>query len=146
MKRFLQFVMLMIGTVLLSAVVHAQATDSLTREADKDSSAFVDSLLKKMQNDDLSEVAPKRSYFLASLGYLSNNVYLGRKDSAVIPYITPDLAYYFKSGFFLEGAVNYVNTASENRIDALSFVGGYSFTAGNYSGEATASKFFYSSQ
>jgi len=145
MRHFLLWTALMVGTVFWTGAVHAQASDSLIRQGYKDSSAIVDSLLKTIQNDDLAAVS-KRSYLLASLSYLSNNVYLGRKDSVIIPYITPDIAYYFKSGFFLEGAASYVNSAAENRFDVVSFVAGYSFSSGHYSGEATANKFFYSSQ
>ncbi len=82
---------------------------------------------------------------MAGLSYLNNNVYLGRKDSATLPYLTFSIGYYFKSGFFIDGSVNYL-ASSDNRIDAVNFDAGYSFTAGKYSGEAIVSKYFYSSQ
>jgi hypothetical protein len=87
----------------------------------------------------------KKSYLMAGLSYINDNVYLGRKDSARLPYLTFNLGYYFKSGFFIDGSVNYL-ASSDNRIDAVNFDAGYSFTANKYSGEVTFSKYFYSSQ
>jgi hypothetical protein len=95
---------------------------------------------------DATSATKKRSYLMAGLSYMNDNVYLGRKDSVVLPYLTFDLGYYFKSGFFIDGAVNYLASSSQSRIDAVSISGGYSFTSKNYSGEASASKYFYSSQ
>ena len=88
----------------------------------------------------------KKSYFMAGLSYMNDNVYLGRKDSVVLPYLTFDLGYYFKSGFFIDGSVNYLASSSQDRIDAVNISGGYSFTSKKYSGEASVSKYFYSSQ
>lgn len=87
----------------------------------------------------------KKSYAMAGLNYLNDNVYLGRKDSVRLPYVTFNIGYYFKSGFFIDGSVNYL-ASSDSRIDAVNFDAGYSFTANKYSGEATFSKYFYSSQ
>ncbi|MEP6949555.1 MAG: hypothetical protein ABI863_09795 [Ginsengibacter sp.] len=90
-------------------------------------------------------VIKKKSYLMAGLSYMNNNVYLGRKDSARLPYLTFTLGYYFKSGFFIDGSLNYL-ASSDSRIDGVNFDAGYSFTAGKYSGEAAFSKYFYSSQ
>jgi hypothetical protein len=87
----------------------------------------------------------KKSYLMAGLSYMNDNVYLGRKDSVRLPYLIFNLGYYFKSGFFIDGSVNYL-ASSDNRIDGVNFDAGYSFTANKYSGEATFSKYFYSSQ
>lgn len=82
---------------------------------------------------------------MAGLSYLSDNVYLGRKDSVRLPYLTFNLGYYFKSGFFIDGSVNYLAN-SDSRVDGVNFDAGYSFTAGKYSGEASFSKYFYSNR
>jgi len=101
--------------------------------------------MKELQKDGLPSV-PKKSYLTAGLSFLNNNVYLGRKDSMNIPYVTPDMAYYFKSGFYLEGSLSYVISSTQSRIDAVTFSGGYNFISKKYTGEVTASKFFYISQ
>jgi hypothetical protein len=124
-----------------------QAGDSTIHLVTIDSVVATNTLRQNLQNNDSSsETKNKKSYLSAGLSYLTDNVYLGRKDSVKIPYITPDIAYYFKSGFYIEGSLSYVSSSSQNRIDAVTFSGGYAFTAGNYSGDVTASKFFYSSQ
>src|SRR5690348_14066239 len=68
----------------------------------------------------------KTSYLKISGEYLSDNVYNGRKDSTVIPYLTPSVGYYHKSGLFLVASASWLST--EHRLDELTFQGGYSFS------------------
>lgn len=127
-----------------------QNTDSSRLSVTGDSSLVIDSLSKQgeqsAQTDNSSDHRHEKSYFKAGLSYMNDNVYLGRKDSVALPYITPLFGYYHKSGLFVEGSVGYLKSASQSRIDVVSLEGGYTFSAGNYDGEITASKFFYSSQ
>jgi len=147
MKCFTRFTLL-ICVCLFSCIASnaQQAGDSTIHPVSVDSTIIADTPQQNLQSNDSTTETKKKSYLSIGLSYLNDNVYLGRKDSAKIPYITPDIAYYFKSGFYIEGSLSYVNSSSQNRIDAVTFSGGYAFTAGNYSGDATASKFFYSSQ
>jgi len=101
--------------------------------------------LDTIQRVDLSPAAKKKTYLVAEISYMNDNVYLGRKDSARLPYLTFDLGYHFKSGFFVDASLNYL-ASSDSRIEAVNFEGGYSFTSNKYSGEATFSKYFYSSK
>jgi hypothetical protein len=86
----------------------------------------------------------RHSYFKASLSYLSDNVYLGRKDSLKVPYMDPTLGYYAKSGIFFTASASYF--PSESRVDAFTFAGGYRFSTERWTGEVTANKYFYNSQ
>ena len=95
--------------------------------------------------DSLYMPVPKKSYFQASIGYLSNNVYLGRKDSSVTPYITPTFGYYHKSGLFANLSASYLASAGEGRIDVVTAEAGYSISKGNFEGELTADKFWFNS-
>jgi hypothetical protein len=79
------------------------------------------------------------------LNFLNNNVYFGRKDSVATPYITPSLAYYHKSGLYLDASASYLPTSGENRIDLFTIAAGYSHKFGNLETQFTASKFFYNS-
>jgi len=92
--------------------------------------------------DDL--LGPKHSYFKASLSYLSDNVYFGRKDSLKVPYITPTFGYYNKSGIFFTASTSYMPT--ESRLDLYTIGGGYLFAKGKWDGELTANKYFYNGQ
>jgi hypothetical protein len=88
----------------------------------------------------------KSPYVTAGLSYMNDNVYLGRKDSTVLPYLTFDMAWYGKKGLFLDGSVNYLASSSQNRVDAVNFTAGYTFDVKKYSGTVSVSKYFYSSQ
>ncbi|MBN9382569.1 MAG: hypothetical protein J0H74_17535 [Chitinophagaceae bacterium] len=90
--------------------------------------------------------AHKHSYFEASLSYQSDNVYLGRKDSASLPYYTPMLTYYHKSGLYFSAAASYLHNSTDQRVDVVTLEGGYDYTVGKYGGEISFSKYFYNSQ
>jgi hypothetical protein len=86
------------------------------------------------------------SYFKLSGSYLTNSFYNGRKDSAMLPYITPTLTYYDKSGFNISSSVSYLYSAAAKRIDLFSIDAGYDFKiAKQLSGSVYASKYFYNS-
>jgi hypothetical protein len=99
------------------------------------------------QEDSAKESAPAapslKSYFSAGLGYLSNSIYNGRKDSVATPYITPTIGYYDKSGFFISGS--YLAKSGSSRIDLFNIEAGYDFNIGNFDGEISANKSFYNS-
>ncbi|HET6990795.1 MAG TPA: hypothetical protein VFJ43_05700, partial [Bacteroidia bacterium] len=86
------------------------------------------------------------SYFETGISYQNDDVYFGRKDSAALPYIIPVFSYYHKSGIYFSAFLNYLSTAGENRIDAITVEAGYTFHAGNYDGQVNMSKFIYNSQ
>jgi hypothetical protein len=64
------------------------------------------------------------THLQTGITYLSNNVYLGRQDSVPLPYITPALGYYHKSGFYLSGAVSYA-AISGGYVDLATIEAGY---------------------
>ena len=84
-------------------------------------------LLHAQEKEKDSKIS-KNSYFKAALNYLSNAVYSGRKDSLVMPYFSPSLGYYDKSGFSISGSVSYLSSSSESRIDLFSLDLGYDFS------------------
>lgn len=102
------------------------------------------SLSSKAQDAKVPE--PKKSYFKLSASYLSNAVYYGRKDSFAVPYITPTISYYDKSGFYIEGSLSYLSTAGASGFDAGAISAGYEFNSSNekLSGAVYASKYFTS--
>ncbi|HET7002981.1 MAG TPA: hypothetical protein VFI33_16760, partial [Puia sp.] len=63
-----------------------------------------------------------------------------------LPYIIPVFSYYHKSGIYFSALLNYLSTAGESRVDAITVEGGYIFHTGNYDGQVTVSKFLYNSQ
>lgn len=88
----------------------------------------------------------QKSYFKFSLSYLTNSVDYGRKDSLGLPYITPEISYHDKSGFYLAGSLSYL-AGTGAQVDGGSLSAGYEFNSKNdkLSGEIYASKYFVSS-
>ncbi len=85
-----------------------------------------------------------KSYFKADLSFLSNSVYLGRKDSLNMAYITPSIAYHHKSGLFANASLSYLISANNKRIDLYTLEVGYDFSFGkNFYGNAYLDKYFY---
>jgi hypothetical protein len=99
--------------------------------------------LKAQENDENATKA--NSYWQAGVSYLSNSVYLGRKDSLNLPYITPTIGYYHKSGLFITGSLSYLHSASQSQVDLFELEAGYTFTSNKLDGEISASKDFYNS-
>lgn len=95
---------------------------------------------------DSSKNNSDKSYFEAGVSYLNNNVYMGRKDSTNVPYLTPSFAYYNKSGFFAETSLSWLKTSDIDRIDLFEIEAGYSFIKNNFSATINAEKDFYNSQ
>jgi hypothetical protein len=91
-------------------------------------------------------VQPKKSYWQATLSYMSDNVYLGRKDSAKLPYLVPGIGYYHKSGLFADVSLAYATIPGDVHIDLVALEAGYAITKGNFDGQIAASKYYYSSQ
>jgi hypothetical protein len=67
----------------------------------------------------------KKSYFKLSTTYRSNAVYEGRKDSAVISYITPGISYVNKNGFNIAASLSYAPNPGINQIDVVSIESEY---------------------
>jgi hypothetical protein len=92
-----------------------------------------------------STSAKNKSYFKAGVKYLSDNVYLGRKDSATISYITPTIGYFNKSGFYVTAGASYQPNNGANRIDLVTVEAGYDFSIKDkFYGGFYAGKYFYS--
>ena len=86
----------------------------------------------------------KGSYFKADLNYLNDLVYLGRKDSLNLPYLTATMGYYHPSGFFITGALSYSPTASANKFDLFTLDAGYDFSINDvFTGSIYGEKYFY---
>jgi len=86
----------------------------------------------------------KASYFKFSTSYLTNSVYNGRKDSVILPYITPVIGYFDKSGFFVDASLSYLAASGNSRIDLFTLETGYDFTISDkFSGGIYGSKYFY---
>jgi len=98
---------------------------------------------KAQQQNDEDDPYESQSYFMVGMNYLSNNVYLGRKDTVVIPYYTPYIGYHFQSGIYANALVSYT-TAKGGIIDLTTLEAGYNHSFGDhFNGGLDIDKFFY---
>ena len=101
-------------------------------------------LVPQINAEESDSVKIKKSNFVVGIKYLSNNVYLGRIDSANIMYLVPSVGYYHKSGLHIAASLSYQLDAGINKIDAIALEGGYDFKVGdNFAGGLTVEKYFY---
>jgi hypothetical protein len=105
-----------------------------------------DTLKKPAPSGSSDSTAPTPSHLELSLTWLSNDVTNGRKDSTVIPLITPKISYIFKSGFEIDLSVGYNTHEPSPQVNQYTLDGSYTFNPGNYSGTVTLSGFIYSKQ
>lgn len=114
----------------------------------KDTSLVKNDTLKKTDSlaSTADSTAPTPSHLELNVIYQSNDVTNGRKDSTVIPLITPKISYIFKSGFEIDLSVGYNIHEPSPQVNQYTLDGSYSFNPGNYSGSVTLSGFIYSKQ
>lgn len=142
MKRTVRlfFLLSCILTLSLKSIaqdsVHVKMTDSTMINLQDSLKQFEKELDELLQT--------KRSYLQADVGFLSNNVFFGRKDSVATPYITPALGYYHKSGLYINALASYLPTSGQNRFDLFTIEAGYAHKFGNFDMQITGNKFFYS--
>jgi hypothetical protein len=86
----------------------------------------------------------KKSGIVVGIKYLSNNVYLGRIDSANIMYLVPSIGFTHKSGLHIAASLSYQLDAGINKIDAIALEGGYDYKIGEkFSGGLSVEKYFF---
>ena len=84
------------------------------------------------------------SYFKIGTSYLSNAVYNGREDSAIVSYLEPSISYYNKSGFNISASAEYLTSGAVHRIDAFILSAGYDFKImENWDASLGADRSFY---
>ncbi len=143
MNKHLAFMLVLLANAMCLSINAQIPKDSIILEND---SAVALSKQDSMDVESMLQFFVKKSNIKFGLSYLSNNVYLGRKDSAVLPYINPSVGYYHKSGLFLNATLQYLHNVTDSRVDAFSLVGGYAFALKNYIGILFLGKYFYNSQ
>lgn len=83
------------------------------------------------------------SYVSLGLNFMSDAVYLGRKDSITAPYLYPSITYFNKSGLYVTGSFSYLTKSSESRIDLFLGTIGYDITSEKFRGDLSFSKYFF---
>jgi len=93
--------------------------------------------------DNADDPYEHQSYFMYGVNCLSDNVYLGRKDSVALPYISPYAGYHFSNGIYGKALASYA--PSLGRLDLLTLEAGWDHSFGDHiNAGINGDKFFYS--
>lgn len=84
-----------------------------------------------------------KSYIKTGLNYISDAIFMGRKDSIAAPYLYPTITYHHKSGFYGNGSFSYLTKSNQSRIDLFLLTAGFDFTKNKLSGDFSATKYFF---
>ncbi len=85
------------------------------------------------ENKILEDSLTDKSEFRVGIRYKSDYLYMGRSDSLKSPYFSPSLAYFHKSGFFIQGSLSYmVGGANSEKVDLYLLSAGYDYYANKY--------------
>jgi hypothetical protein len=87
--------------------------------------------------------ADEDSYLSIGLHYISDAIFMGRKDSIAAPYLFTTLGYHHKSGFYANGSVSYLTRADEGRVDLFLISAGYNTTLDKLYGDISATRYFF---
>ncbi|WP_299124674.1 hypothetical protein [uncultured Winogradskyella sp.] len=107
-------------------------------------SFFSNSLMS--QDEEPKNTAKKisdSSFVALSLNYISDAIFMGRRDSISAPYLYSTLMYHYKSGFYASGAVSYLTRANEGRVDLFLLTGGFDFTIKKLNGDLSFTTYFF---
>jgi hypothetical protein len=110
----------------------------------KETTKILKDSAKSNSTDSADTDADTPSHLELNLTWQSNDVSNGRKDSSVIPLLTPKISYIFKSGFQIDLSVGYNTHDPSPQVNQYTLDGSYTFNPGNYSGTITLSGFIYS--
>ncbi len=83
------------------------------------------------------------SYLSVDINYISDAVFMGRKDSITAPYLYPSMTYHHKSGFYGTGSLSYLTKSDQSRIDLFLISVGLDFTSKKLSGDISVTKYFF---
>jgi len=89
----------------------------------------------------------KTKPFKLKFGYTSNQIYNGRADSLVVPYVTGSFKFLDKSGFYAKTNLSYLTSSYASRIDLIGLGIGYQkLLKDQFLVTASFDKNFYNSQ
>lgn len=99
------------------------------------------------QNEEMSaKKEDDKSYFLVELNYISDAVFMGRKDSIAAPYLYPSVEYHNKSGFYAKGSFSYLTKSDQSRIDLFLMSAGFDFTVNKLYGDLSVTGYFFNDE
>mgnify|MGYP000494981440 CR=1 FL=1 len=102
-------------------------------------------LYSQNEKDTFSIKNNEKSYVSIDFNFISDAVFMGRKDSIAAPYLYPSITYHHNSGLYGKGSFSYLTKSNESRIDLFLTTIGIDFTNKKFSGDFSATKYFFNS-
>ncbi|RDY58782.1 hypothetical protein DX873_14015 [Flagellimonas nanhaiensis] len=93
-----------------------------------------------------TKVSKEFSYVLTDVSFISDAVFMGRKDSISAPYVMPSIGYYDASGFYADASLSYLTRLEERRVDLFLLTAGFHFGSEKLSGYFSGTGYFYSEE
>ena len=90
-----------------------------------------------------NETEKDSSYVSVDINFISDAVFMGRKDSISNPYLYPSVTYHHKSGFYGTGSLSYLTKADEGRVDLFLITAGFDFSIKKLDGDISITKYFF---
>ncbi|MFM1878253.1 MAG: hypothetical protein RLZZ241_1119 [Bacteroidota bacterium] len=91
-------------------------------------------------------VQPDFSYLMADVTFMSDAVFMGRRDSVPAPYLMPSLGFFHKSGLFVDASFSYLISSEDSRVDLAMFTGGFTFDKNRFSGSISGTVYFFNDE
>jgi len=107
---------------------------------------FSNLIIGQTKDNQVQEESSNNSYFDVSVNYISDAVFMGRKDSVTAPYLYPSITYHHKSGFYGSSSFSYLTKSDQSRIDLFLFTAGFDFTANKLFGDFSITKYFFNEE
>ena len=104
---------------------------------------FVGFMIMGQYEEIIGQNEEEKSYISAELNYISDAVFMGRKDSVTAPYLYPSIVYHHKSGFYAKGSFSYLTKPDDSRIDLFLLSSGIDFTWNKLFGDFSVTKYFF---
>ncbi|NRD22607.1 hypothetical protein HNV10_05105 [Winogradskyella litoriviva] len=90
-----------------------------------------------------NETEKDSSYMSVDVNFISDAVFMGRKDSISNPYLYPSVTYHHKSGFYGTGSFSYLTKIDESRVDLFLITVGFDFSIKKFEGDISITKYFF---
>lgn len=108
---------------------------------------YIMGLISFLHNENaIAQNEEEGSNISVELNFISDAIFMGRKDSVTAPYVYPSLMYHHKSGFYAAGSFSYLTKPDDNRIDLFLLSSGFDFQIKKLKGDLSVTKYFFNDE
>jgi len=105
--------------------------------------AFNGAIVLAQEQSKMTSSIEDTTYLSVDMFYISDVVFMGRKDITTAPYLYTILGYHHMSGLYAEGSVSYLTKSGQGRIDLWLVSAGFEKDFGKLNTDFSATKYFF---